>query len=62
MSLIWTSQLTISGTYQAAPLLMIPLILQIAHYVIDGQIWRFRDPYIREVIGQRLALIERSLV
>ncbi len=60
MSLIWTSQLTVSGTYQPAPLLMIPLLLQIAHYVIDGQIWRFRDPYIKEVIGLRLALIQRS--
>lgn len=60
MSLIWTSQLTALDTYQDSRLLMVPLLLQIAHYVIDGQIWRFRDPHIKEVIGRRLVEIARS--
>jgi hypothetical protein len=55
MSLAWVSHLTIFGTYETSRLLIVPLLLQISHYVIDGQIWRFRDPHIQKIIGSRLS-------
>lgn len=55
MSLLWVSHLTIFGTYETSRLLIVPLLLQISHYVVDGQIWRFRDPHIQKTIGRRLS-------
>lgn len=54
MTIIWLRDFSVVGNATTSRLLIIPVIFQLCHYLIDAHIWRFRDPFLAKSVGEKL--------
>jgi hypothetical protein len=54
MTMIWVKNFSLDENSMASRLIIIPVVLQLSHYLIDAHIWRFRDPFLAKSVGVKL--------
>lgn len=57
MTMIFVSNVDSSLEYGLSRWLIVPILMHIVHYIIDGHIWRFGDPYLAMTVGRRISAL-----